>query len=172
MTKYIIIAAITYYIGIILYDLFLSKGKNLQVATDDKTFSFSNEDVDVTKIEIDKVEDMNLPNSFNSTDTTDEKPDIGFLRQRFEEEEDIVDLIEENQNETEDEVEDIINDNETTEPKEVNQNDEIQKQEDPEYLEFLKQKQWKDIMKEATTNIVSATAEDGLLFYKSLQSNH
>lgn len=137
MTKFLIILIalyILYYIGNIVYDLFIKKESTLVTEESDvfslAEFEEQNRD-DVTTVGIEDVENLNTPKSFTkrdfpvSNDLSEDREDIEVWRQRFESEQNIdsfesgilaneeeeiasVKIIEENSNEiseTEDEDE-------------------------------------------------------------------
>lgn len=143
MTKFLIILIalyVLYYIGNIVYDLFIKKESTL-VTEESDVFSLSefeeqNRD-DVTTVGIEDVENLNTPKSFNkrefpvNNDLSENREDIEVWRQRFESEQNIdsfesgilankeeeiafVKIIEENSNnqgDTEDEDANDHNDN-------------------------------------------------------------
>ena len=143
MTKFLIILIalyILYYIGNIVYDLFIKKESTLVTEESDvfslAVFEEQNRD-DVTTVGIEDVENLNTPKSFTkrefpvNNDLSEDREDIEVWRQRFESEQNIdsfesgilankeeeiafVKIIEENSNdqsETEDEDADDHNDN-------------------------------------------------------------
>lgn len=143
MTKFLIILIsfyILYYIGNIVYDLFIKKESTLVTEESDvfslAEFEEQNRD-DVTTVGIEDVENLNTPKSFtkrefpSSNDLSEDRKDIEVWRQRFESEQNIdsfesgilaneeeeiasVKIIEENfndQGDTEDEDADDHNDN-------------------------------------------------------------
>ena len=143
MTKFLIILIalyVLYYIGNIVYDLFIKKESTLVTEESDvfslAEFEEQNRD-DVTTVGIEDVENLNTPKSFNkrefpvNNDLSEDREDIEVWRQRFESEQNInsfesgilaneeeeiasVKIIEENSNnqgDTEDEDADDHNDN-------------------------------------------------------------
>ena len=143
MTKFLIILIalyVLYYIGNIVYDLFIKKGSTLITEESDffslAEFEEQNRD-DVTTVGIEDVENLNTPKSFNkrefpvNNDLSENREDIEVWRQRFESEQNIdsfesgilankeeeiafVKIIEENSNnqgDTEDEDANDHNDN-------------------------------------------------------------
>lgn len=143
MTKFLIILIalyVLYYIGNIVYDLFIKKESTLVTEESDvfslAEFEEQNRD-DVTTVGIEDVENLNTPKSFNkkefpvNNDLSEDREDIEVWRQRFESEQNIdsfesgilanekeeiasVKIIEENSNDeggTEDEDVDDHNDN-------------------------------------------------------------
>ena len=143
MTKFLIILIalyILYYIGNIVYDLFIKKESTLVTEESDvfslAEFEEQNRD-DVTTVGIEDVENLKTPKSFNkrefpvNNDLSENREDIEVWRQRFESEQNIdyfesgilankeeeiafVKIIEENSNnqgDTEDEDADDHNDN-------------------------------------------------------------
>ena len=143
MTKFLIILLalyILYYIGNIVYDLFIKKESALVTEESDvfslAEFEEQNRD-DVTTVGIEDVENLNTPKSFTkrefsvSNDLSEDREDIEVWRQRFESEQNIdsfesgilankeeeiafVKIIEENSNnqgDTEDEDANDHNDN-------------------------------------------------------------
>ena len=101
MTKFLIILLalyIFYYIGNIVYDLFMKKESTLVTEESDvfslAEFEEQNRD-DVTTVGIEDVENLNTPKSFNkkefpvSHDLSEEREDIEVWRQRFESEQNI-----------------------------------------------------------------------------------
>lgn len=100
MTKFLIILLalyFLYYIGNIVYDLFLKKEST--VATEEiDVFSLDFEEqnrVAITTVGIEDVENLNTPKSFNKkefqidTEMSEEREDIEVWRQRFESEQNI-----------------------------------------------------------------------------------
>lgn len=143
MTKFLIILIalyVLYYIGNIVYDLFIKKESTLVTEESDvfslAEFEEQNRD-DVTTVGIEDVENLNTPKSFNkrefpvNNDLSENREDIEVWRQRFESEQNIdyfesgilankeeeiafVKIIEENSNnqgDTEDEDANDHNDN-------------------------------------------------------------
>ena len=143
MTKFLIILIalyVLYYIGNIVYDLFIKKQSTLVTEESDvfslAEFEEQNRD-DVTTVGIEDVENLNTPKSFNkrefpvNNDLSENREDIEVWRQRFESEQNIdsfesgilankeeeiafVKIIEENSNnqgDTEDEDANDHNDN-------------------------------------------------------------
>jgi hypothetical protein len=101
MTKFLIILIalyILYYIGNIVYDLFIKKESTL-VTEESDVFSLAEFEEqnrnDVTTVGIEDVENLNTPKSFNkkefpvSNDLSEEREDIEVWRQRFESEQNI-----------------------------------------------------------------------------------
>lgn len=101
MTKFLIILIalyILYYIGNIIYDLFIKKESTLVTEESDvfslAEFEEQNRD-DVTTVGIEDVENLNTPKSFNkkefpvSNDLSEDREDIEVWRQRFESEQNI-----------------------------------------------------------------------------------
>lgn len=101
MTKFLIILIalyVLYYIGNIVYDLFMKKESTLVTEESDvfslAEFEEQNRD-DVTTVGIEDVENLNTPKSFNkkefpvSHDLSEEREDIEVWRQRFESEQNI-----------------------------------------------------------------------------------
>ncbi len=101
MTKFLIILIalyILYYIGNIVYDLFIKK-ESILVTEESDVFSLAefeeqNRD-DVTTVGIEDVENLNTPKSFNkkefplNNEVSEEREDIEVWRQRFESEHNI-----------------------------------------------------------------------------------
>lgn len=101
MTKFLIILLalyVLYYVGNIVYDLFLNK-KSTLVTEESDVFSLAefeeqNRD-DVTTVGIEDVENLNTPKSFNrkefpiDKEQSEEREDIEVWRQRFEAEQNI-----------------------------------------------------------------------------------
>ena len=101
MTKFLIILLalyILYYIGNIIYDLFVKKESTLVTEESDvfslAEFEEQNRDA-VTTVGIEDVENLNTPKSFNKkefqidTEISEEREDIEVWRQRFESEQNI-----------------------------------------------------------------------------------
>ena len=101
MTKFLIILIalyILYYIGNIVYDLFIKKESTLVTEESDvfslAEFEEQNRDA-VTTVGIEDVENLNTPKSFNKkefqidTEISEEREDIEVWRQRFESEQNI-----------------------------------------------------------------------------------
>lgn len=101
MTKFLIILValyVLYYIGNIVYDLFIKKESTLVTEESDvfslAEFEEQNRD-DVTTVGIEDVENLNTPKSFNkrefpvSNDLSEDREDIEVWRQRFESEQNI-----------------------------------------------------------------------------------
>ncbi|AZI33907.1 hypothetical protein [Kaistella carnis] len=101
MTKFLIILIalyILYYIGNIVYDLFIKKESTLVTEESDvfslAEFEEQNRD-DVTTVGIEDVENLNTPKSFtkrefpSSNDLSEDREDIEVWRQRFESEQNI-----------------------------------------------------------------------------------
>lgn len=101
MTKFLIILLVLYflyYIGNIVYDLFVKKESTL-VTEEINVFSlleFEEQNRDaVTTVGIEDVENLNTPKSFNKkefpvdTEISEEREDIEVWRQRFESEQDM-----------------------------------------------------------------------------------
>lgn len=89
---------ILYYLANIIYDLFLNKDKSLAPEENVQTFSIGEEeDIDSLKnIEIDDVEKLKTPNSFNtnsafegSTNEESNSTDPEYWREKFEQEQSI-----------------------------------------------------------------------------------
>ena len=101
MTKFLIILValyVLYYIGNIVYDLFIKKDSTLVTVESDvfslADFEEQNRD-DVTTVGIEDVENLNTPKSFTkrefsvSNDLSEDREDIEVWRQRFESEQNI-----------------------------------------------------------------------------------
>lgn len=101
MTKFLIILIalyVLYYMGNIIYDLFIKKESTLITEECDifslAEFEEQNRD-DVTTVGIEDVENLNTPKSFNkkdfprNNDVSEEREDIEVWRQRFESEQNI-----------------------------------------------------------------------------------
>jgi hypothetical protein len=99
----IIAIYLLYYAGNVLYDLFLKKdsSKKTDETEEYSLTEFSEEDKnEVQKIEIDDVESINTPNSFNKKELfpvnqeeqQDESRDLNHIRKKFESEQDIDDF--------------------------------------------------------------------------------
>lgn len=101
MTKFLIILIaiyVLYYIGNIVYDLFIKKESTLVTEERDvfslAEFEEQNRD-DVTTVGIEDVENLNTPKSFNkrefpvNNDLSEDREDIEIWRQRFESEQNI-----------------------------------------------------------------------------------
>ena len=101
MTKFLIILIalyVLYYIGNIVYDLFIKKESTLVTEESDvfslAEFEEQNRD-DVTTVGIEDVENLNTPKSFNkrefpvNNDLSENREDIEVWRQRFESEQNI-----------------------------------------------------------------------------------
>jgi ABC-type multidrug transport system fused ATPase/permease subunit len=101
MAKFIIILLVLYviyYIGNIVYDLFIKKGNSLITEESDvfsiTEFEEQNRD-EVTSVGIEDVENLNTPKSFNKREfpinekPSEERQNIDVLRQRFESEQNI-----------------------------------------------------------------------------------
>lgn len=101
MTKFLIILIalyVLYYIGNIVYDLFIKKESTLVTEESDvfslAEFEEQNRD-DVTTVGIEDVENLNTPKSFTkrdfpvSNDLSEDREDIEVWRQRFESEQNI-----------------------------------------------------------------------------------
>lgn len=110
MTKFIIILLavyILYYVGNIIYDLYLKKDSNIKVEESEE-FSLSDfadeNSAEIKNIGIEDVENLNTPKSFGKSEvvamqnnnSSDENENIEYWREKFEAEESIDDF--ENQN--------------------------------------------------------------------------
>lgn len=138
-----------YYLGNIVYDLFLKKDKTL--ITEEKE-EYSLEDVvsnTPMQVNIDDVEEMIIPNSFQKSDVPQEaenyRPDIEELRRQFESEEEIdSDLVKETKSE------EILTSQNQEEDKKTSRND------------------WQAIMKLSETTVQMVANYDGQKVYHSV----
>lgn len=99
----IIAVYLLYYAGNIVYDLFIKKDNSVKKDDSEEysltEFSQDNKN-EVQKIEIDDVENINTPNSFNKKELfstnqeeqQDESRDLAYFRTKFESEQDIDDF--------------------------------------------------------------------------------
>ncbi|CAA7197004.1 hypothetical protein [Chryseobacterium potabilaquae] len=159
MAKFTIIVIglyIVYYIGNIVYDLFLKK-ENVSSIEESQVFSISDiakeSQEDIQNIEIEDVENLNTPHSFNyqeleysSQDPTilEERPDIDVWRKKFEAEESIDSF----------EIEKNVLSKERAESSEIEKNNFEGK--------------WKKMLNLAETNVQVITNIDGYKVYQSI----
>lgn len=173
----IIAVYLLYYASNIVYDLFLKKDSSgRQDETEEYSLTeFSERDKnEIQKIGIDDVENINTPNSFNkkelssdSEEEHNETRDLEHFRKKFESEQDIDDFntvqgIEEKPVE--------INKNETTDFDSIqtqdNQNEEKKETNFPNRNSY--QKQFKNFLNLAETNVQVLSNRDGYKVYQSM----
>ena len=170
MLKYsiiLIIAYVLYYVGNIVYDLFLKKGKEVQsdVAEEFSLADFGQTDHDPpSQIRIEDVENLRTPKSYlkrevHSTKTltnSEGNPDLEELRRRFEAEQDLDEPLP-IQNET-------ISVNEENIPNyAVSEPEENSKKAEP----ISKQNKWKDFLSLAETTVKMVANYEGQKVYHS-----
>ncbi|UMQ41541.1 hypothetical protein MKS83_19415 [Chryseobacterium sp. Y16C] len=174
----IIAIYLLYYAGNVLYDLFLKKDSSKKTdETEEYSLAEFSEDNknEVRKIEIDDVESINTPNSFNKkelfpanqVEKQDESRDLDYIRKKFESEQDIDDFynvpeIQEKPNEKEQK--------ETVSP-DTQQEDIGQEQEKKEIpspnLDAL-HKQFKNFLNLAETSVQVLSERNGYRVYQSM----
>ena len=174
----IIAIYLLYYAGNVVYDLFLKKdsSKKPDETEEYSLTEFSEENKnEVHRIEIDDVENINTPNSFNKKELfpvnqeeqKDESRDLDYIRKKFESEDDIDDFynvpeIQEKPNEKE-QKETISLDSQ--------QEDIVREQEKKEIpspnLDALN-KQFKNFLNLAETSVQVILNQDGHKVYQSM----
>ena len=174
----IIAIYLLYYAGNVVYDLFLKKDSSKKPdETEEYSLTEFSEDnkSKVQKIEIDDVENINTPNSFNKKELfpanqeeqQDENRDLDHFRKKFESEQDIDDFynvpeINEKPNEKE---------QKETVSLDSQQEDIVQEQEKKEIpspnLDAL-HKQFKDFLNLAETSVQVLSDRDGYKVYQSM----
>lgn len=172
----IIAIYLLYYAGNVLYDLFLKKdsSKKTDETEEYSLTEFSEENKnEVQRIEIDDVENINTPNSFNQKELSpanqeiqDETHDLDHFRKKFESEEDIDDYnnIPEISERTKEN-----NHNETASLDSAqieNQNQEKKEAESPKFKSF--HRQFKNFLNLAETNVQVLSDLDGYKVYQSM----
>ena len=173
MLKYSLIllgAYLLYYIGNIVYDLFLKKEKDLQTnATEEFSLGeFAKKSKDeVQKIGIEDVENLNTPKSFSkreliptSPGDSDEIQDVEYWRQKFESEENMDDF--DNKEESTENAEALLSKNE-----EKSQN---QHHEEPTTspIQKLNTNKWHQMLNLAETSVQLIANTDGFKTYQSM----
>lgn len=174
----IIAIYLLYYAGNVVYDLFIKKDSSKK-PDDTEEYSlteFSEENKnEVQKIEIDDVESINTPNSFNKKELfqvnleeqQDESRDLDYIRKKFESEQDIDDFynvpeIHEKPNEKE---------KKETVSLDSQQENTVQEQEKKEIsspnLDALR-KQFKDFLNLAETGVQVLSEQNGYKVYQSM----
>jgi len=174
----IIAIYLLYYAGNVVYDLFLKKDSSKK---SDETEEYSltefsgDKKSKVQKIEIDDVENINTPNSFNKKDLfsanqeeqQDERRDLDHFRKKFESEQDIDDFynvpeIHEKPNEKE-QKETVSLDSQ-----QENTIQEKEKKEIPSPNLDALHKQFKDFLNLAETSVQVLSEQNGYKVYQSM----
>ena len=173
MLKYSLIllgAYLLYYIGNIVYDLFLKKEKAVQTdATEEFSLGeFAKKSKDeVQKIGIEDVENLNTPKSFSkreliptSPGDSDEIQDVEYWRQKFESEENMDDF--DNKEESTENAEALLSKNE-----EKSQN---QHYEEPTTspIQKLNTNKWHQMLNLAETSVQLIANTNGFKTYQSM----
>lgn len=174
----IIAIYLLYYAGNVVYDLFLKKDSSKKPdETEEYSLTVFSEDnkSKEQKIEIDDVENINTPNSFNKKEPfpadqeeqQDESRNLDYIRKKFESEQDIDDFykipeIHEKPNEKE---------QKETVPLDSQQENILQEQEKKEIpspnLDAL-HKQFKDFLNLAETSVQVLSEQNGYRVYQSM----
>lgn len=174
----IIAIYLLYYAGNVLYDLFLKKdsSKKTDETEEYSLTEFSEEDKnEVHRIEIDDVESINTPNSFNKKELfpaneeeqQDESRNLDYIRKKFESEQDIDDFynipeIQEKPNEKE-QKETVSLD---SQQEEIIQ--EQEKKEIPSPNHDAIHKQFKNFLNLAETSVQVLSERNGYKVYQSM----
>jgi hypothetical protein len=176
MLKYSLIllgAYLLYYIGNIVYDLFLKKEKTVQNDTTEEfslgEFAESNKD-EVQEIDIEDVENLNTPKSFSKRELiptshgdSDEIQDVEYWRQKFESEQNMDDFDnkEESTENTPENAEASLSKNE-----EKNQNQHHEEPISP--IQKLNTNKWHQMLNLAETSVQLIANTDGFKTYQSM----
>lgn len=176
MLKYSLIllgAYLLYYIGNIVYDLFLKKEKDLQTDAMEEfslgEFAKKSKD-EVQKIGIEDVENLNTPKSFSkreliptSPGDSDEIQDVEYWREKFESEENMDDFNnkEESTENTPENAEALLSKNE-----ENNHNQHRGEPTSP--IQKLNTNKWHQMLNLAETSVQLIANTDGFKTYQSM----
>lgn len=177
MTKFLIILLalyILYYIGNIVYDLFVKKESTLVTEEIDVfslvEFEEQNRDA-VTTVGIEDVENLNTPKSFNKkefpidTGISEEREDIEVWRRRFESEQNIdsfdLDAVESEV------VHNVIDDVTATENNEPELMDQLSTEDPNKILRKINKEQWYQILSDAESTVQMISNTNGHKVYQA-----
>ena len=178
MTKFLIILLalyILYYIGNIIYDLFIKKESTLVTEESDvfslAEFEEQNKD-DVTTVEIEDVENLNTPKSFTKrefpldNDFSEDREDIEIWRRRFESEQNIdsfdLDAV---KSEVAQNVIDEVTAVENNEPEQM---DQVSTEDTNKILRKINKEQWYQMLNDAETTVQMISNTNGHKVYQAL----
>lgn len=177
MTKFLIILLalyILYYIGNIIYDLFVKKESTLVTEESDvfslAEFEEQNRDA-VTTVGIEDVENLNTPKSFNKkefpikTEISEEREDIEVWRRRFESEQNIDSfdldsvktMVDEN----------ILDELTAAENNEPEQMDQVSSEDTNKILSKINKEQWYQLLNDAETTVQMISNTNGHKVYQA-----
>lgn len=177
MTKFLIILLalyILYYIGNIIYDLFIKKESTLVTEESDvfslAEFEEQNRDA-VTTVGIEDVENLNTPKSFNKkefpikTEISEEREDIEVWRRRFESEQNIDSfdldsvktMVDEN----------ILDELTAAENNEPEQMDQVSSEDTNKILSKINKEQWYQLLNDAETTVQMISNTNGHKVYQA-----
>lgn len=177
MTKFLIILLalyIFYYIGNIVYDLFMKKESTLVTEEIDVfslvEFEEQNRDA-VTTVGIEDVENLNTPKSFNKkefpvdTEISEEREDIEVWRRRFESEQNIdsfdLDAVE---SEVVHNVTNAVTATENAEPELV---DQVNTEDTNKILRKINKEKWYQMLNDAETTVQMISNTNGHKVYQA-----
>lgn len=177
MTKFLIILLalyILYYIGNMVYDLFVKQESTLVTEEIDVfslvEFEEQNRDA-VTTVGIEDVENLNTPKSFNKkeflidTEISEEREDIEVWRRRFESEQNI-DSFDVNPVESE-VVHNVIDDVTPTENNEPELMDQLSTEDPNKILRKINKEQWYQILSDAESTVQMISNTNGHKVYQA-----
>ena len=177
MTKFLIILLalyMLYYIGNIVYDLFVKKESTLVTEESDvfslAEFEEQNRD-DVTTVEIEDVENLNTPKSFTkrefplNNDSSEDREDIEIWRRRFESEQNIdsfdLDAV---KSEVAQNVIDEVTATENNEPELM---DQVSTEDTYKILRKINKEQWYQMLNDAETTVQMISNTNGHKVYQA-----
>ncbi|MDP2455234.1 MULTISPECIES: hypothetical protein [unclassified Kaistella] len=177
MTKFLIILLalyILYYIGNMVYDLFVKKESTLVTEEIDVfslvEFEEQNRDA-VTTVGIEDVENLNTPKSFNKkefpidTEISEEREDIEVWRRRFESEQNIdsfdLDAVESEV------VHNVIDDVTPIENNEPELMDQVSTEDPNQILRKINKKQWYQMLNDAESTVQMISNTNGHKVYQA-----
>ena len=177
MTKFLIILValyILYYIGNIVYDLFVKKESTLVTEEIDVfslvEFEEQNRDT-VTTVAIEDVENLNTPKSFNkkefpiNTEISEEREDIEVWRRRFESEQNIdsfdLDAVETMVDES------ILDELTEAENNEIDLLDQVNTEDTNKILLKINKEQWYQMLNDAETTVQMISNTNGHKVYQA-----
>lgn len=177
MTKFLIILLtlyILYYIGNMVYDLFVKKESTLVTEEIDVfslvEFEEQNRDA-VTTVGIEDVENLNTPKSFNkkefpiNTEISEEREDIEVWRRRFESEQNI-DSFDLNAVKTMVD-ENILDELTAAENNEPEQMDQVSSEDTNKILSKINKEQWYQLLNDAETTVQMISNTNGHKVYQA-----
>ncbi len=178
MTKFLIILLtlyILYYIGNMVYDLFVKKESTL-VSEEIDVFSlveFEEQNRDaVTTVGIEDVENLNTPKSFNKkefpvdTEISEERKDIDVWRQRFESEQDMESFDSGSvKSEGLHNLTDVVTATENNEPEMM---DQVISDDTNQILRKINKEQWYQMLNDAETTVQMISNTNGHKVYQAV----